>query len=70
MEKEKIFILKDEEIPEDRLISSKEFCTILDSLGTIHITKNCLRYSLINIDYVKSKFYIVTENDDTLLISK
>ena len=62
--------LEDKKIQIDRLINSKEFCLILENIGTIHITKNCLRYSLINIDYVKSKFYVVTENEDTLLITK
>ena len=54
----------------EKLINSNEFCSILDSIGSIHITKNCLKYSLIDIDYVRSKFYIVTERENTFLITK
>ena len=55
---------------EDRFITTIEFCSILDTVGTIHITKNCLKYSLIDIEYVKSKFYAVTDKENTLFISK
>lgn len=70
MENINLRLADEEELNEERLIKTYEFCSILDSLGTIHITKNCLKYSLIDIDYVKSKFYVVTENGNTLLISK
>jgi len=70
MENAKLKIVDKGKIKDNRLIKTGEFCSILDSIGTIHITKNCLKYSLIDIDYVKSKFYIVTDNESTLLISK
>ena len=66
-----IFSLK-EEVPEtqEKFIDTDEFCSILDSVGTMHITKNCLKYSLIDIDYVTSNFYIINQTGNTLLIVK
>ena len=70
MENTNLKLTDKDEINEKRLINTNEFCSILDSLGTIHITKNCLKYSLIDIDYVISKFYVVTQNGNTLFKSK
>ena len=55
---------------EDKFIDTDEFCSILDSVGSMHITKNCLKYSLIDMDYVKSNFYIISQTGNTLLITK
>ena len=55
---------------EGKYIDTEEFCSILDSVGTMHITKNCLKYSLIDMDYVKSNFYIISQTGNTLLIVK
>ena len=63
-------IVREESDIKEKYIRTGEFCSILDSLGNIHITKNCLKYSLIDIDYVKNRFYIVTEKENTLFISK
>lgn len=54
----------------DKFINTDEFCTILESVGTMHVTKNCLKYSLIDIDYVRSNFYIISQTGNTLLIAK
>ena len=70
MENNNLKLMEKNKFKNDRLINTYEFCSILDSIGTTHITKNCLKYSLIDIDYVKSKFYMVTENENTLFISK
>lgn len=66
-----IFSLK-KEVPntQKKFIDTDEFCSILDSVGTIHITKNCLKYSLIDMDYVNSNFYIINQTGNTLLIVK
>ena len=70
MENSNIKLVEEDEIKADKLIRTNEFFSILDSIGTIHITKNCLKYSLIDINYVRSKFYIITEKESTLFISK
>ena len=70
MEAKKLKLVEENKINEGKLIRTNEFCSILDSIGTIHITKNCLKYSLIDIDYVRSRFYIVTERENTFLITK
>lgn len=70
MEAKKLKLVEDNKINNEKLINANEFCSILDSIGTIHITKNCLKYSLVDIDYVRSKFYIVTERENTYFITK
>ena len=70
MEAKNLKLVEENKINDEKLIRTNEFCRILDSIGTIHITKNCLKYSLIDIDYVRSKFYIVTERENTFLITK
>ena len=70
MEAKNLKLVEDKKKNNEKLINSNEFCSILDSIGSIHITKNCLKYSLIDIDYVRSKFYIVTERENTFLITK
>ncbi|MGI9533666.1 MAG: hypothetical protein ACR2NW_01845 [Thermodesulfobacteriota bacterium] len=56
MENANLKLVEDGNVNLARLINTGEFCSILDSIGTIHITKNCLKYSLIDIEYVKSRF--------------
>ena len=41
---------------EVKFIDTTEFSSIHEDTGTIHFTKNCLKYSLIDIDYMKSRF--------------
>lgn len=70
MEAKKLKLVEDNKINNEKLINTNEFSSILNFIGTIHITKNCLKYSLVDIDYVRSKFYIVTERENTFLITK